>query len=87
MSFLLRFQKGNRKSARAASDRLQSVLIHDRTGISPGKLEIVKEEMINVVSKHFAVESSNVRIEISRDRDQQKLVANIPLASMRKRRR
>jgi cell division topological specificity factor len=87
MSFLLRVRRRNRQSAKAATDRLQNLLTHDRAGISPGKLEAVKEEMIDVISKHFAIEPGGVRIEISRDRDQQRLLADIPLASMRKRRR
>jgi cell division topological specificity factor len=87
MSFLLRIQRRNRQSAKAASDRLQSLVTHDRSGISPGKLEAVKEEMIDVISRYFVIEPGGVRIEISHDRDQQRLVADIPLASMRKRRR
>jgi cell division topological specificity factor len=87
MSFLLRFQKRDRKSAIAASDRLQKLLIHDRTGISPGKIEALKEDLITVISKHFVIEPGGVTIELSRERDQHKLVADIPLASMRKRRK
>jgi cell division topological specificity factor len=87
MSFLLRSQKKDRKSAKAASDRLQRLIIHDRSGISPGKIEALKEELIIVTSKHFAIEPGGVSIELSLERDQHRLVADIPLASMRKRRK
>ena len=87
MSFLTRFYKHDRKSARDASDRLQSLLAHDRAGITPGKIEALKEDMIIVISKHFSIEPGGVSIELSRERDQQKLIADIPLVSMRKRRK
>lgn len=87
MSFLFRIRRSDQKSARAASTRLQELLAHDRAGISPGKIEALKEDMIVVISKYFVIEPGGVRIQLSRDRDQQKLVADIPLASMRKRRR
>jgi cell division topological specificity factor len=87
MSFLHRFQRRDRKSAKAASDRLQDLLAHDRAGVTPGRIEALKEDMIVVISKHFAIEPGGVHIELSRERDQHKLVADIPLASLRKRRR
>ena len=87
MSFLLRFQRRDRKSAKAASDRLQTLLAHDRSGITPGKIDALKEDMIIVISKHFAIEPGGVSIELSRERDHQKLIADIPLVSLRKRRK
>ncbi len=87
MSFLMRFRRSDRKSAKAASDRLQELLVHDRAGISPGKIEALREDMITVISKHFVIEPAGVSIQLSRERDQHKLVADIPLASLRKRRR
>ena len=87
MSFLFRSRKTKGKSANTANQRLQKLLAHDRAGVSPGKIEALKEEMIKVISKHFVIEPSGVRIELFREQDQHKLIADIPLASQRKRRR
>ncbi len=86
MSFL-RFLRGDVRSARAAKERLQLVLVHDRADLPPAKLEALKDDLIAVLSRHIEIDSRAVRIELTHDRDQQRLVADIPLASTRARRR
>jgi len=83
------FQKvgiGRSRSAQSAKERLQLVLIHDRAGISPGKLETMKDELIQVISKHIDIETDSVEITLTKERDQHRLVADIPLVPERKRR-
>ncbi len=88
MSLLARISGGSRRSsATKAKERLQLVLIHDRSGISPGKLDLLKDDLITVISRHVEVDQSMVEVSLSNDRDQQVLVANIPLASGRARRK
>ena len=53
MSFLLRLRKSDRKSAKTANVRLKELLAYDRAGISPGKIEALKEDMIVLTSKYF----------------------------------
>ncbi|MEX0787551.1 MAG: cell division topological specificity factor MinE [Anaerolineales bacterium] len=76
-----------RNSARTAKERLQLVLVHDRADISPGKLAALKDDLIAVLSKHIEIDTHSVRVELTRERDQQRLVAHIPLAPRRARRR
>jgi cell division topological specificity factor len=78
---------GGRNSARTAKERLQLVLVHDRADISPGKLAALKDDLIAVLSKHIEIDTHSVRVELTRERDQQRLVAHIPLAPRRARRR
>jgi cell division topological specificity factor len=83
------FQKvgiGRSRSAQSAKERLQLVLIHDRAGISPGKLETMKDELIQVISRHIDIETDLVEITLTKERDQHRLVADIPLVPERKRR-
>ncbi len=86
MSFLQRL-RGQARSARAAKERLQLVLVHDRADLPPGKLEALKDDLIAVLSRHIEIDVRAVHIELTHDRDQQRLVADIPLASARARRR
>lgn len=79
--------RGASSSARAAKERLQLVLVHDRADLPPAKLEALKDELIAVLSRHIEIDSRAVHIQLTRDRDQQRLVADIPLASVRARRR
>ena len=77
----------DRRSAQTARKRLQLVLIHDRAGISPGKLDALKDDLIAAISRHVEIDASDVHVSLRSDRDQQRLVADIPLASPRARRR
>jgi len=74
-------------SSRAvAKQRLQLVLVHDRANISPGLLEILKDEIIAVISKHVEIDSAGVQITFTQNRNESKLVADIPLLDGRRRR-
>jgi cell division topological specificity factor len=85
MSFLNRLLGDQRSSARAAKERLQLVLVHDRADLSPGRLEDLKDEVIGVISRYVDIDRRAVSFSLTQDRDEQRLVANIPLASRRRR--
>ena len=76
----------NRKSASTAKERLQLVLIHDRTDLPAGVMEDLREELIDVISRHIDVERDAVEINITQDGRKQRLVAQIPLRTIHQRR-
>jgi cell division topological specificity factor len=76
-----------RRSAQTASKRLQLVLIHDRAGLSPGRLDALKDDLIAAISRHVEIDASGVHVTLRSERDKQRLVADIPLAPSRARRR
>jgi cell division topological specificity factor len=86
MSFFERL-RGDRRSAQAAKERLQLVLIHDRADFPPGKLEALRDDLIATLSRHIEIDVRRVNITLTQDRHQQRLVADIPLAPPRARRR
>jgi cell division topological specificity factor len=75
------FGRGTATSAQAAKERLQLVLIHDRTDISPAVLEQLKDEIIAVISKHVDIVRDGVEINLSQNQRENKLIANIPLVA------
>ncbi len=77
----------NKKSASAAKERLQLVLIHDRTDLSPGLLESLRDEIISVISRHVEIDPAAVRLEMSHEGRGQRLIADIPLKQASKRHR
>ena len=87
MSFLNRLRGSQKNSASAAKERLQLVLIHDRADISPGKLNALKDDLIAVLSQHIPIDASGVNIHLTQDRNEQRLVADIPLSPLKSRRR
>lgn len=74
------------KSALQAKERLKLVLIHDRTDLPPGELELLKDELIEVISRHIEIDPAAVRIEMSHEGREQRLIADIPLRPARRRR-
>ena len=82
MAFLFR----RRKSASSAKERLQLVLIHDRTDLSPVELESLKDDLIETISRHIDIDPMAVTIHVAQDGRSQRLVADIPLRSVGRRR-
>lgn len=85
--FFDRILRREPNSATQAKERLKLVLIHDRTDLSPGKLQELKDELIEVISRHIEIDPSAVSIEMAQDGREQRLIADIPLRPMSRRRR
>ena len=84
-SFFDRFT-GRKRSAQSAKERLQLVLIHDRTDITQVELEALKDDILAVISRHVEIDPGAVRIAVERDGRENRLVADIPLRSVTRRR-
>ena len=67
------------RSAQTAKERLRLVLIHDRSALAPGVMETLRDELIEVISRHVEVDRTSVRLEITQDGRAQRLLADIPL--------
>lgn len=81
---------GKSKSKDVAKERLKLVLIHDRANVSPEFLEMVKGEIIKVITNYMDVDESALDIQLTRtksedgDRTVPALVANIPIKNVKK---
>ena len=67
------------KSAGQAKERLKLVLINDRTDLSPDELETLKNELLEVISRHIEIDPSMVNITMAQEGREQRLLADIPL--------
>lgn len=76
---------GRKKSAGNAKERLQLVLIHDRTDLTAGALDSLKDELIEVISRYVDIDPTSVNINIAKEGRSQRLVADIPLRSSNRR--
>ena len=86
-SFLDRLLGKEPKSANQAKERLKFVLIHDRTDLSTGALQSLKDELIAVISKYVEIDPNDVRIEMEQDGREQRLLADIPLKQTQRRKK
>jgi cell division topological specificity factor len=70
-----------KRSANSAKERLQLVLVHDRTDLSSAQLEALKDELLQAISRYVEIDPEAVQIGVERDGRSQRLVADIPLRS------
>jgi cell division topological specificity factor len=77
---------GRKKSAQSAKERLQLVLVHDRMDLTPTELEALKDDLLKTISRHIDIDPEAVQIALERDGREQRLVADIPLRSVARRR-
>ncbi|MDD5468407.1 MAG: cell division topological specificity factor MinE [Anaerolineales bacterium] len=75
----------DRSSARQAKERMRLMLIHDRVDMSAATLDKLKDELVGVISRHVEIDVGAVRIEMTQDGREQRLIADIPLRPSRRR--
>ena len=84
MGFLSRLFHGNHKNSKTiAKERLRLVLAHDRSGIPPELLNVMKNEIIVAISKHVRVDRDGIEVNLSQTRGHTRLLADIPIVSTR----
>jgi cell division topological specificity factor len=71
-----------KRSALSAKERLQLVLIHDRTDLTSTELESLKDDLLKAISRYIEIDPEAVQISLERDGRSQRLVADIPLKNV-----
>ncbi len=85
------FSKESSSSKNVAKERLKLVLVNDRINCTPHFLEMIKEDLLDVISDYVEIEESGLDIKITktkRDIDDtmvSALVANVPIKRMKTR--
>ena len=82
------FRKKN--SSEVAKDRLKLLLISDRTTCSTEVMELIKNDIIKVISKYMDIDCEGLDIQITQTESEDgngrvpALYANIPILDMKK---
>ncbi len=91
MDFLSFFKKKEGTASKnVAKDRLKLVLVHDRVNCSSQVLEMLKTDIIKVISNYMEIDEEELDIQITQTQSEENngtvpvLYANIPIKSMRK---
>ncbi|MDR1066605.1 MAG: cell division topological specificity factor MinE [Clostridiales bacterium] len=90
VEFLTRLFSRKQPSKDIAKDRLKLVLIHDRANCSTQLLEILKTDIIKVISNYMEIDEDGLDIQISTAPSETDgnavpmLYANIPIKNIRK---
>ncbi|MCB2306554.1 cell division topological specificity factor MinE [Clostridium estertheticum] len=71
-----------------ASDRLKLILIHDRADISPDFLEMIKSDILQVISKYAEIETGEIEVRLTTTDEYEgnspALIANIPIKKIKR---
>lgn len=87
---IMKFFNRKPQSSEVAKDRLKLLLIHDRMNCSTELLEMMKADIIAVISKYVDIDNDEFNIEIATmetDETHRKspvLSANIPIKNIKK---
>ena len=85
------FSSDNKTSKNVAKVRLKLVLVHDRVDCSPQLLNMIKDDILKVISNYAEIEEEGLEIKMSKTRSENgdkavsALVANIPLKNLKDR--
>ncbi|MFO8035951.1 MAG: cell division topological specificity factor MinE [Anaerolineales bacterium] len=85
-NFLTRLFSKEPSSAKQAKERLQLVLINDRTNLTPKAMDSLKDDLLDVISRYIKIDPQAVKIDIAQEGRQQRLIADIPIVGGEQRR-
>ena len=69
---------GRQKSKDTLKERLKLVLSYDRSGLPPGKMDELKNELLEVIGKYFPTDENTYDVSLEQQGDRMVLVANLP---------
>lgn len=86
---LIKFFSKKPQTKDVAKDRLKLVLVHDRANCSTHILEMLKNDILKVISNYMEIDDEELDIQITKTDDPNNeglpmLYANIPIKNMRK---
>ena len=85
------FRRKKEDSKDVAKERLKLVLVHDRADLSPELLNMMKADIIRVISEYAEIDDDSIDIKLTRMKRDNKesptsaLIANIPIIKVKDR--
>lgn len=74
------FHPANDDSVRnTAKDRMRKMLVYDRLELPAGRLEVLQEELLAVVSRYFELDSETTNFDLQQTERKAALIANFRL--------
>jgi cell division topological specificity factor len=74
------FGRGQTSSREEAKQRLKFLLIHDQVDLTPGQLEQMKKEILEVIARYVDVDDADsTEFKLERDEGHVALVSSVPV--------
>ncbi|MDI3534235.1 MAG: cell division topological specificity factor [Thermosediminibacterales bacterium] len=89
MDIMKFFGREDSSSKEVAKERLRLLLVHDRANVSPRFLEMIKGELIKVISDYMEIEENEMDVKLTKTKLGKRntpvpaLIANIPIKRMK----
>lgn len=89
MDFFKMFTRKKEYSKNVAKERLKLVLVHDRSDLSPRFLEMIKGDIVKVISQYAEIDEAEIEIKMTKMKKEgnkspvSALVANIPIVNVK----
>ncbi|HHW98561.1 MAG TPA: cell division topological specificity factor MinE, partial [Firmicutes bacterium] len=71
-------------SKEQAKERLQLILIHDRSSLSPELLDLIKQRILTVLNEFVEIDEHGLAIDLEQTDDASALITNIPIKAVRR---
>ena len=88
MDFFKFFQREDVASKDIAKERLRLILVHDRANVSPKFLEMIKSQLIDLISDYMEIEEDQMEVKLTKMLTDDEvsvpaLVANTPIKKVK----
>ncbi len=72
--------RSSKGSGTTAKERLQFILVHDRINLPPERLQAMKQEILDVISRYVHIDVENVEVALQQRDKNSLIIAEIPFS-------